>query len=181
MKVAVIGFAVVWAFMSQAAAMDLKGQFMPLGSGKMATVDEGELLAINKRVNKVKYVSDIDNYKKKDYWAAPDEFYQRGGDCEDYAIAKMMALVVRGVPESDLMLMVGKRRADGEMHAVLEVRLDGKEYVLDNNETNIVMAKDFERSFEKIYRASLDGTKLVQTAAGEKEINRAAPATKEGE
>jgi predicted transglutaminase-like cysteine proteinase len=49
---------------------------------------------INDEVNAIPYVSDQDMYGKADYWASPEEFYaNNGGDCEDFAIAKLKRML----------------------------------------------------------------------------------------
>jgi predicted transglutaminase-like cysteine proteinase len=47
---------------------------------------------VNEYANRSSYVLDKDNYDVDDYWATPQEFLNRNGDCEDYAIIKMLSL-----------------------------------------------------------------------------------------
>lgn len=53
------------------------------------------------------------------------------GDCEDYALAKRAALLAKGFPSSAL-LMTSVVIRSGELHAVLMVRTDRGDFVLDN-------------------------------------------------
>ena len=53
------------------------------------------------------------------------------GDCEDYALAKRAALLRKGFPSSSL-LMTSVVTRRGELHAVLMVRTDRGDFVLDN-------------------------------------------------
>lgn len=55
----------------------------------------------------------------------------RVGDCKDYAMNKRAQLIARGVPAGALRLAIGFT-ARGEGHAVLVVRTDAGDYVLDN-------------------------------------------------
>ncbi|AEQ53105.1 transglutaminase-like cysteine peptidase [Pelagibacterium halotolerans] len=55
----------------------------------------------------------------------------RVGDCKDYAMNKRAQLIARGVPAGALRLAIGFT-ARGEGHAVLVVRTDQGDYVLDN-------------------------------------------------
>jgi predicted transglutaminase-like cysteine proteinase len=49
--------------------------------------------AFNYVANNISYKKDIDNYGYNDYWASPDETYnKKTGDCEDYCIL-FMAIV----------------------------------------------------------------------------------------
>lgn len=75
----------------------------------------------------VKPMSDIDLYGKDEYWAYPDKL----GDCEDYVLRKRRVLMQEGISPSNLLITV-LRKPDGEGHAVLTVRTDQGDFVLDN-------------------------------------------------
>lgn len=87
---------------------------------------------VNTMINKIRYVSDSKNYGKNDYWATPVEFFSRGGDCEDYAIAKYTALRALGVPESRLRIAIVQDLQKNVPHAILIVYTDGGAIILDN-------------------------------------------------
>ncbi|AZO57307.1 MULTISPECIES: transglutaminase-like cysteine peptidase [unclassified Mesorhizobium] len=88
-----------------------------------------KLLNVTARVNaSVKPMSDMDIYGKDEVWAYPDKGV---GDCEDYVLEKRRQLSRMGVSLADLLITV-VRKPDGEGHAVLTVRTDGGDYVLDN-------------------------------------------------
>lgn len=53
------------------------------------------------------------------------------GDCEDYVLAKRRALIKAGVPSSSLRIAYVKTR-QGVGHAILVVKTNGKDLVLDN-------------------------------------------------
>ncbi len=53
------------------------------------------------------------------------------GDCEDYALTKRAALLRKGFPSSSLLMTAVVTRR-GESHAVLMVRTDRGDFVLDN-------------------------------------------------
>lgn len=91
-----------------------------------------QLEAVNHLANGLPYVEDQVNYGVEDYWATPDEFFARGGDCEDYVIAKYAALRLLGWPADRLRMAVVHDSARDIMHAVLVVRLNGETYMLDN-------------------------------------------------
>ena len=55
----------------------------------------------------------------------------RSGDCEDYVLAKRAALINAGIPASALRIGLAKTRS-GEGHAVLVVRTNEGDLVLDN-------------------------------------------------
>jgi predicted transglutaminase-like cysteine proteinase len=81
---------------------------------------------VNSDINRIRYVEDSRNWGQADYWAAPAEFLARGGDCEDFAIAKYLLLREAGVSPSRMRLAIGR------YHAVLLVKEDGREFVLEN-------------------------------------------------
>jgi predicted transglutaminase-like cysteine proteinase len=108
-----------------------------------------------------------------EYWDTPREFMQhRGGDCEDYAIAKYYALRYLGFDAQRLRIVVVRtREADGRarviLHAVLAVyQPDGKGdgwFILDNNarpRDNIFPHTQYKGRFEPIYSMNEGGAWL---------------------
>ena len=56
-------------------------------------------------------------YGKLDYWAKPSEILERrAGDCEDFAILKMAALLRAGIPAQSMSLVVLQDRKRGFFH-----------------------------------------------------------------
>lgn len=80
----------------------------------------------------VEPVTDYEYYKKEEHWTYP----QRYGDCEDYALLKRYMLMQKGWPASSLLITV-VRQQNGDGHAVLTVRTDRADYVLDNLKSKI--------------------------------------------
>ena len=60
------------------------------------------------------------------------------GDCEDYAIAKFVALRRAGIAPEDLRIVIMRDTIGGEDHAVAAVRLDGHWLTLDNRRMAMV-------------------------------------------
>ncbi len=87
---------------------------------------------VNSLMNAKRYISDSANYGQNDYWATPVEFFKRGGDCEDFAIAKYTALRALGVPESRLRIAIVQDMQKNIPHAVLIVYTDQGPMILDN-------------------------------------------------
>ncbi|MGX7875912.1 transglutaminase-like cysteine peptidase [Mesorhizobium sp. ORM6] len=88
-----------------------------------------KLVNVTARVNAaVKPMSDMEIYGKDEVWAYPDKGV---GDCEDYVLEKRRQLSRTGISLADLLITV-VRKPDGEGHAVLTVRTDKGDYVLDN-------------------------------------------------
>jgi predicted transglutaminase-like cysteine proteinase len=107
----------------------------------LAIVDQGRALSgrarigvINRAINMaIEPVSDMAQWGVPDRWSAPLETFTTGkGDCEDYAIAKYVALGEAGIGADDIKLMIVRNTAANEDHAVTTVRLDGAWIILDN-------------------------------------------------
>ena len=119
-----------------------EGAWCPTAARRfLSIVDEGRarngrarIGIINRAINlAIIPTSDVAQWGVADRWSAPFEtFTTRRGDCEDYAIAKYVALRAAGVAEADVKLVVVRNTAVGEDHAVVAVRLDGAWIILDN-------------------------------------------------
>ena len=89
-----------------------------------------QLVAVNAHYNQtVVPVSDRDLYQVDEFWTYPNGY----GDCEDFALAKRRDLIEAGWHPSTLMIAV-VREANGNGHAVLLVRTDRGDLVLDNQD-----------------------------------------------
>jgi predicted transglutaminase-like cysteine proteinase len=66
--------------------------------------DEEKLERVNSFFNqRIRWVEDSVLWQQEDYWATPLETMAKGaGDCEDFAIAKYVSLLIAGVQESKL-------------------------------------------------------------------------------
>jgi predicted transglutaminase-like cysteine proteinase len=113
----------------------------------LAIVDQGRALigrarigVINRAINMaIEPVSDWAQWGVPDRWSAPLETFTTGkGDCEDYAIAKYVALIETGIAAEDIKLMIVRNTAANEDHAVTAVRLDGAWIILDNRWLRLV-------------------------------------------
>ncbi len=91
-----------------------------------------QIETVNRELNRIPYILDKDNWGVSDYWATAEEFLEHDGDCEDYAIAKYMALKAVGVPASDMRIVVLQDLNLGIAHAVLAVRHGTQWLILDN-------------------------------------------------
>jgi predicted transglutaminase-like cysteine proteinase len=90
--------------------------------------------AVNKRVNRsIKPMSDQDHWGVVDHWDLPTDGY---GDCEDYQLLKRKLLVEAGLPRRALRMTVVIDETNAG-HAVLMVRTDQGDFILDNRTTDI--------------------------------------------
>jgi len=88
-----------------------------------------ELLRLNDRVNRsIRPVTDKQLFGKIEYWTYPRN---GSGDCEEYVLEKQRQLIRAGWPRSALLITVAKD-IKNEGHAVLTVRTDQGDLILDN-------------------------------------------------
>jgi len=88
-----------------------------------------EIERINRWVNKnIESVSDMDHWGVIDQWDYPTD---GKGDCEDFVLLKRKLLAEQGFPMQALLVTVVKDK-NNDGHAVLTVRTDHGDYVLDN-------------------------------------------------
>ena len=105
-----------------------------------------DLVQVNNWVNNaIKPMTDLDHWGVVEKWSYPDDGY---GDCEDYVLLKRRMLLQAGWPREALLITVVRDRKD-EGHAVLTVKTDKGDYVLDNQAENIVLWSDAGYRFVK--------------------------------
>jgi predicted transglutaminase-like cysteine proteinase len=95
---------------------------------------------INRAINlAIQPLSDLAQWGVEDRWTSPLATLTSGrGDCEDYAIAKYVALLEAGVDESDVRLIIVRDIATGDDHAVVSARVDEKWIILDNRRLTLL-------------------------------------------
>ncbi|SHF30125.1 Predicted transglutaminase-like cysteine proteinase [Kaistia soli DSM 19436] len=106
-----------------------------------------ELIAVNDNVNTaIVPDTDKDIYGREEFWAYPDTLGK--GDCEDFVLLKRRELMQRGWPAGSLLITV-VRQTNGDGHAVLTVRTDRGDLVLDNLEGKIKLWEQTDYQFIK--------------------------------
>lgn len=96
---------------------------------------------VNEYANSIPYVLDKDNYDIDDYWATPNEFLRRNGDCEDYAITKMLSLKELGIDVSRMRVVVVQDTNLRIPHAVMSIDRGGETLILDNQIKEVISDK----------------------------------------
>ena len=105
-----------------------------------------DLARINRWVNEnVKPMTDMDHWGVVEKWSYPDDGY---GECEDYALLKRRMLIEAGWPREALLMTV-VREKNGNGHAVLTVKTDKGEFILDNQEARILLWSETSYRFVK--------------------------------
>lgn len=93
------------------------------------------LVSVNKQVNaQVRPRTDKDHWGVEDRWDYPDDGY---GDCEDYQILKRKRLVAEGLPRRAMRMAV-VIDDEGLGHAVMMVRTDRGDFILDNKRNAVL-------------------------------------------
>lgn len=103
------------------------------------------IFAVNRAVNvRIQPKTDLDIYGKDEVWSYPIRY----GDCEDYVLLKRRALTDKGIPLANLLITV-VRKPDGEGHAVLTVRTDQGDFILDNLNEDVLSWESTEYRYLK--------------------------------
>jgi len=93
-----------------------------------------QLVQINAHVNAtIEPMTDMDQYGVEEFWTYPTS---GKGDCEDYVLLKKQMLIRAGLPASALLITVVRDRK-GDGHAVLTVKTNRGDYILDNENDEI--------------------------------------------
>jgi predicted transglutaminase-like cysteine proteinase len=125
---------------------------------------------LNRAINlNIRPVDDLAQYGVVDLWATPlMAFKSNVGDCEDYAIAKYVALHEIGFADDDLRLLIVHLRTTNEDHAVAAVRYNGQWLILDNRTLDI--RQDVNAvEFDPLFVVDVEGVKRITTLAAKPE------------
>jgi len=105
-----------------------------------------DLVRVNRWVNSnVKPMTDQEHWGVVERWNYPDDGY---GDCEDYVLEKRRMLLQAGWPREALLITV-VRDQHGDGHAILTVKTDKGEFILDNQRDDILVWSDTGYRFVK--------------------------------
>jgi predicted transglutaminase-like cysteine proteinase len=127
-------------------------QFLAIVDNARARDGRARLGEINRAINlAIRPMSDLAQYGQIDVWSSPLVTFTNGaGDCEDYAIAKFVALRQAGISPDDLRIVIMRDTIRGEDHAVAMARLDGHWLTLDNR--RMAMVEDaYVRNYRPLF------------------------------
>jgi predicted transglutaminase-like cysteine proteinase len=114
------------------------------------------IVSVNKQVNtRIRPITDRDHWNLVDRWEFPDDGM---GDCEDYQLLKRRTLAERGLPRRAMRMTVVIDEL-GEGHAVLMIRTDRGDIILDNK-TSTVLPWD-QTGYTYVKRESQDSVAWV--------------------
>ncbi|KQZ55062.1 transglutaminase [Rhizobium sp. Root149] len=104
-----------------------------------------KILDVNFTVNStITPMTDQEIYGVEERWAYP----RTVGDCEDFVLLKRKLLINQGISPSDLLITV-VLQPNGEGHAVLTVRTDRGDFVLDNMRNKVMLWSETEYTYLK--------------------------------
>jgi predicted transglutaminase-like cysteine proteinase len=105
-----------------------------------------DLVRVNRWVNEtIRPMTDQEHWGVIERWSLPTDGY---GDCEDYVLLKRKMLIEAGWPREALLITV-VRDKKGDGHAVLTVKTDKGEFILDNQNESVLAWQDTGYRFVK--------------------------------
>jgi len=117
-------------------------------------------------------MSDLAQYGEVDVRSSPLVTFATGaGDCEDYAIAKFVALQMAGASPDDLRIVVMRDAIRGEDHAVAMARLDNRWLTLDNRRMAMVEDADV-RNYRPLFVIDDQGVMRYEDPAPAAAVSR---------
>ncbi|OHV81485.1 transglutaminase-like cysteine peptidase [Rhizobium sp. LCM 4573] len=145
----------------QTYTSECEGSYEDAGPMRLTEEKWRALLDINYTVNtSIEPMTDQEIYGVEERWAYPRSV----GDCEDFVLLKRKMLIKKGFDPSDLLITV-VLQPNGEGHAVLTVRTDRGDYVLDNMRNKVMLWSDTEYTYLK-RQASNDPARWVKLQDG---------------
>lgn len=125
----------------------------------------GVIRDINASVNHaIVPMTDEQIYGREEVWAYPVDL----GDCEDFVLLKRKKLMEAGFSVADLLITV-VRKPDGEGHAVLTVRSQTGDFVLDNLNDDMKLWSETRYTFLK-RQSSTDSGRWVTIENGTSDV-----------
>jgi len=98
---------------------------------------EQQIHLVNRYINRQHYKDDRVSWQSAagNQWETLTEFLHRGGDCEDFAVAKYFILREFGFDAEDMRIVIGTESQRAAHHAMLAVKSDEGVLLLENDNT----------------------------------------------
>jgi predicted transglutaminase-like cysteine proteinase len=109
-------------------------KFLTVIAAGLTQTGRARVGVINRAINlAIEHMSDLEQWGVDERWSPPLETFATGrGDCEDYAIAKFVALVEAGISPEDVRLVIVRDQTANDGHAITAVHVDDGWVLLDN-------------------------------------------------
>ncbi len=101
-----------------------------------------QIKQVNLYANAKTYILDIENYGVADYWATPKEFLLNNGDCEDYAIIKLLSMKWLGYDINAMRVVIVQDTNLRVAHAVMAIENNNDILILDNQIEEVISHAD---------------------------------------
>ena len=137
-------------------------RFLAIVAAGQVRPGRARLGEINRAINlAIRSMSDIAQHGVADRWNSPLLTLAAGaGDCEDYAIAKYVALREAGSASEDVRLLIVHDNKLHQDHAVVAARLDGHWLLLDNR--RMLMVEDVDaRQYQPLFEIDDEGVRSL--------------------
>ena len=127
--------------------------------------DKQKLTIVNDFFNGARFVSDIKQWNKTDYWATPLEFLANdAGDCEDFSIAKYFTLKKMGLDTAKLRIHYVKATTLNQAHMVLGYySTPNAEPLILDNLNKLIKPASQRRDLRPVYSFNADNLWLAKT------------------
>ncbi len=124
---------------------ECKPTSVDMGPMKLTEESWKTILDVNYTVNTtITPMSDMELYGVEERWAYPTT----AGDCEDFVLLKRKMLMGKGIAASNLLITV-VLQPNGSGHAVLTVRTDRGDFILDNLRNKVMDWSETEYTYLK--------------------------------
>lgn len=143
-------------------------KFLAVIAAGLVQTGRARIGTINRAINlAIEHMSDLEQWGVAERWSPPLETFATGrGDCEDYAIAKFVALMEAGVPPEDVRLVVVRDRTANDGHAIAAVHV-GDGWVLLDNRWLALVDDDKMRRMVPLFVIDRDGVRTyLRSPAG---------------
>lgn len=128
------------------SAEDCGNREYPRTSIQLTEANWKTIVKINADVNReITPITDMDHWGVPEHWDYPTD---SKGDCEEYVLEKRKRLIKAGFPLQTLLITV-VRDQKGDGHAVLTIKTDRGDFVLDNQAGKILAWKETGYRFVK--------------------------------
>lgn len=112
----------------KAAPAECQRQGRNLAPHVLTRASWAKIVDVNNQINTtITPLTDLEIWGQMEVWSYPTNV----GDCEDFALLKRRLLIKAGINPGNLLITVVKQ-PNGEGHAILTVRTDRGDFILDN-------------------------------------------------
>lgn len=135
-----------WVQFCQENASECTNRTLKAATIQLTDANWRKIVKVNAAVNgEIAAITDLDQWGQPEVWSYPTT---GKGDCEDYVLEKRRRLAEMGFPLNTLLITV-VRDLKGDGHAVLTVKTDRGDFILDNQAGKILAWKETGYRFIK--------------------------------